>query len=97
MNLGHTISDLREKRGLNQKTVAEKCDITQSYLSQIENNKRYPNISILNLIGNILNVPVPIIFFLAIDENDFPKGKKKIYQQLNPLIRNLVDDVFLSK
>ena len=96
MNLGHTIAELRERKGLKQKTLAEKCHITQAYLSQIENNKRYPNISTLNVIGSTLEIPVPIIFFLSIDEHDFTEKSRKLFEQINPIIKNLVDDVFLT-
>jgi transcriptional regulator with XRE-family HTH domain len=96
MNLGQTISELREKRGMKQKDLAERTGLTQSYLSQIEANKKEPNLSTLKLIGEILGVPLPIIFFLAIDEQDLPERKKEAFDMLQPLIKNLINDFFID-
>lgn len=96
MNLGYTLSGLREARGLKQKDVAEKSDITQAYLSQIENNKKEPNISTLRAISEILEVPVPVIFFLSMEQGDFPEKKKEAYEIISPLIKTLINDLFIK-
>lgn len=97
MNLGNTISELREKKGLKQKELAEECNITQAYLSQIEHNKKEPNLSILKTISKVLDIPLPVIFFLSIDENDFPERKKEAFDMLRPLIKSLINDFFLTE
>ena len=84
MKLGEKIRYLREVEGalrgldraMTQQEVVRailkdlKKPISQSYLSQIENNQKEPNISTLKLISNQLQVAVPILFFLALDEAD---------------------------
>ena len=45
MNLGQAIKDLRKTKGIKQGDFAIECGITPAYLSQIENNKREPNLS----------------------------------------------------
>jgi transcriptional regulator with XRE-family HTH domain len=95
MNLGNTLIELREAKGLKQKALAEKCQITQAYLSQIENDKKEPNLSTLKTISEILEIPLPLIFFLAIDEKDFPERKKEAFEILRPLIKNLIADFFI--
>lgn len=97
MNLGYTISELREARGLKQKDLAGKADITQAYLSQIENNKKEPNLSTIRILSEVLEVPVPLIFFLAMDENDIPEKKKEAFSMLRPLMKNLINDFFIAK
>ena len=47
MKLGTAIKAIRTKNGLKQFELAQRCDITQTYLSQIENNLKEPNISTL--------------------------------------------------
>jgi transcriptional regulator with XRE-family HTH domain len=96
MDLGRTIAELREKKGLKQGDLAERTGITQSYLSQIESNKREPNISTLKSICKILEIPLPIIFFLSIDDKDFPERKKEAFVMLQPLIKNLINDLFID-
>lgn len=87
--------ELRQTKGLKQKELAEKCKITQAYLSQIENDKKEPNLSTLKTISEILDIPLPLIFFLAIDEKDFPERKKEAFEILRPLIKNLITDFFI--
>ena len=78
MNLGKAISDLRKKKKLKQLELAEKCNITQAYLSHIENNKKEPHISTLKEISKALDIPLPIIFFLSLDDADISVEKKEL-------------------
>ncbi len=96
MNLGNTISTLRQKRGLKQSDLAEKCQITQAYLSNIEHNKKEPIIAILKLISLALEIPLPVLFFLSMDEEDVPENKKQLFSFLSNnfkpiLINNFVE------
>jgi transcriptional regulator with XRE-family HTH domain len=94
MNLGQAIKELRIKKGFNQGDFAAKCNITQAYLSLIENNKKEPNLSTLKKISSILDTPLPIIFFRAINEEDIPKENKEIYNTISPSINELISTVF---
>lgn len=96
MNLGNIIAEIREKRGLKQKDLADDCNITQAYLSQIENNRKEPNLSTLKTISKVLDIPLPIMFFLSIDKDDLPPQKQTAFEMLHPLIRNLINDFFIS-
>jgi transcriptional regulator with XRE-family HTH domain len=90
MNLGNTISQLREKKGIRQGQLAEKLGISQTYLSQIENNKKLPNISLLETIGASLATPLPFLFFLSLDEKDIPERNRGRFEKLNPLIKDFI-------
>lgn len=63
MDLGETIKSIRKQKGLKQNEFAQLCNITQAYLSQIENNLKEPNLSTLRVISNNLGIPLPILFF----------------------------------
>ena len=82
MDLGRAIAQLRKKQCLNQKSLARKCSISQTYLSQIENNRKDPNLSTLKEISRALEVPLPILFFLAMNDGDIPEGKREAFGQL---------------
>ncbi len=96
MNLGHTKASIRTAKNLSQVFIAEKANITQAYLSQIENNKKLPNIETLSAISKVLEIPLPIIFFISIDENDLPEKKIEAFKTLQPLINNLIKDLYLA-
>ena len=97
MNLGNTISKLREKKEMKQGELAQALGITQTYLSQIENNKKLPNIALLERISTELSTPLPIVFFFSLDDKDIPKEKQANFNFLKPLINNFIDDLIFSK
>lgn len=94
MNIGKTIKALRESKKIKQKELSESCKLTVSYLSQIENNKKDPSISVLRKISNILEIPLPIIFFMSLDETDIPDSKKEFYKMIHPSLNGLLKEFF---
>lgn len=82
MDLGSTITEIRKLRKIKQSDLAAKCNITQAYLSSIENNKKEPVISKLKEIANALDVPLPVVFFLSMDEADISNDKKQLFEFL---------------
>ena len=51
---GERIKRIREKKGLTQEKLAEACDISKGFLSDVENNKRNISSQKLLSIANIL-------------------------------------------
>ncbi len=95
MNLGITIKSIRKQKGYKQNIFANKCNITQAYLSQIENNIKDPNLSTLKVISNNLEIPLPVLFFLSIDNEDIPDKKKEAYTLIAPSIKSLINEFFI--
>ncbi len=96
MDLGTTISKLRKSRKITQDDLAKKCDITQAYLSLIENNRKEPNLSTLKTIASILEVPLPVLFFLSLNSDDIPLDKIFAYEILKPSMDGMIDKIFLG-
>jgi transcriptional regulator with XRE-family HTH domain len=94
MDLGLAIKSIRKQKGLKQNQFAELCEITPSYLSQIENNNKEPNLSILKIISNNLGTPLPILFFLSLDNDDINPEKKEAIKMIAPSIKSLVNQFF---
>ncbi|MEZ4774838.1 MAG: helix-turn-helix transcriptional regulator [Bacteroidia bacterium] len=94
MQLGQTIESLRKKRGLNQIEMAKCIGISQTYLSQVENNRKDPNLSVLKKIASCLETPLPIIFFLSLEKEDVPENKKAAFDVLFPAIDSMVKEFF---
>ncbi len=97
MNLGLTIKNKRKDLGLTQQEFASKCDITQTYLSQIENNNKEPNLSTLKVISYNLGIPLPILFYLSISIEDVSLNKRKEFEMLNAPVQKLINDVFYEQ
>lgn len=94
MDLGLAIKSIRKQKGFKQNQFAELCEITPSYLSQIENNNKEPNLSILKIISNNLGTPLPILFFLSLDNDDVKPEKKEAFKMIAPSIKSLVNQFF---
>lgn len=95
MNLGDTIHRLRKQKGVAQIELAKMAGITQAYLSGIENNKREPNLSTLKKLSETLDIPLPIIFFLSLDENDIPERKIEAFKMIAPSVKSYLSQLFV--
>lgn len=96
MNLGNTIKKIRSKRGIRQNELAERCQLSQTYLSLIENNQKEPNISTLKQICLCLDVPLPVVFFMSLDEHDVQINKKEAFKLVAPAINNFIAEFFIN-
>ena len=47
MNLGKKIKEMRNQLGLTQEELADRCELTKGYISQLENNLNSPSIATL--------------------------------------------------
>lgn len=92
MNLGKAIKILRDKNGINQNQFSKKITITQQQLSLIENNHVWPSLKSLETISKALGVPVPTIFWFAMEEADVPKKKRDTFIAMKASL----DDTILS-
>lgn len=94
MNIGKAIAQIRKQKGVKQNTLAKKSGITQTYLSQIENNLKEPNISTLKKICHQLSIPLPILFFVSMDDNDILPEKREAFKVLFPSINSMITEFF---
>jgi XRE family transcriptional regulator, regulator of sulfur utilization len=94
MDLGLTIKKIRKQKGQTQGEFASQCGISQTYLSQIESNQKEPNLSTLKLISEKLKVPLPILFFLSITEEDVHPNKRDAYGIIGPSVKSLINEFF---
>jgi transcriptional regulator with XRE-family HTH domain len=70
MNIGHALKVTRSAKNLSLETLAERAELSQSYLSMIESGKRKPTLSSIQKIATALGVPTPILLFLAADKGE---------------------------
>lgn len=94
MKVGNAIKKLRKKSGMTQVYFADKIGITQTYLSNLEKGHRHPSIDILNKIANVLETPLPVLFWFTLTEEDVKENKRDIFKLLKPPIDSLVDALF---
>jgi transcriptional regulator with XRE-family HTH domain len=96
MNVGQAIRNIRKERTpqLNQSEFAKLIGITQTYLSQIETGAKTPNISVLETISKEFEIPLPIIFWMSIEENDVAEDRREYFRFLKPTVDSMIDTFF---
>ena len=97
MKLGKTIREVRFKKGITQKELSIKANISQAYLSLIEKNKKKPSMEVLDKICNVFEVPTSILMLISTDTEDIPESKKKAFDQIFPSIESMMKNIFIGK
>lgn len=92
MNLGKSIKHFRKSRGITQEELCSKAEISTTFLSQIENGKNNPSVETMEKIADILRVPVPVLHFYAIEKDDVSSEKKDSFDEVFPLVDNLIKE-----
>lgn len=62
---GQALKLLRRYQGLNQSALAEKLDISRSYVSELESGNRTPSLDLLGRYAEIFKIPVSSLVFFA--------------------------------
>lgn len=74
--IGKKIKKLRKEKGLTQKELAEKSNLSRSYLADLERDRYNPSLDSLKSIANALGVSVEIFFKEDLNEKDLVQRKK---------------------
>jgi transcriptional regulator with XRE-family HTH domain len=88
MDIGHAIKTVRTKLDLDQKTVAERAGISQSFLSQVERGQREPSFSLVEKIAEACGVPQHLLLLLAAE---IPEDKGAFREPLKEISMALLD------
>lgn len=83
MNLGNAIRFCRTQRGMTQEELARKADLSTSYISLLEQNKRDPAFSTIENIANQIGVPTNILLFLASDPAELSALDQQLAEKLS--------------
>ncbi|KAA8474175.1 helix-turn-helix protein [Arcticibacter tournemirensis] len=94
MDIGNTIKKIRIKKGYKQNEFAEKCQLTQAYLSKIENNQKEPTINVLKAIAFNLETPLPVLFFHSLTVDDIEPKKRDAFEIILPSIKGMIESFF---
>lgn len=58
MSIGENIKRIRKEKGLTQKELADKCNLSRSYLADVERNRYNPSLDTLIVIAKNLDIKV---------------------------------------
>ena len=93
MNVGKSIHEIRKQKGLSQGDLCAAIGMSQTNLSQVENNKRRLSEKNLANLCKALDTPIAILYIHSIELRDFPINRRKQYQLLLPAIKSLLEQL----
>lgn len=91
MKLGYTIKQLRKLRKISQGELAIKTNLTQTYVSLIETDKKEPTMATLRSISNVLEISIPLLILKAAEPSDFNNSEKATI--LLPVIDSMINQI----
>lgn len=94
MNYGKAIRELRLKSGQNQTEYSLLLGISQTYLSQLENGLKKPSTPLMETIAQKSGVPMPILLWQSLTEEDVPEHKRESFRLLAPHVNDLIVSMF---
>ena len=97
MNIGIAIRSIRRQLGITQYELADRCNISQTSQSQIENGIKRPSTRTIKKVCEVLEVPESVIYILGMQETDVPDSRKSVYDMLFPSIRSMALQIVSSE
>lgn len=94
MTIGEVIKDLLDRKNISQKDLAGKIGKSTTAVSQIIKGAYQPNPETLEKIAAVLDIPVAIIHFLTISEEQIPEDKKQLFKFVAPTMENYIYEIF---
>lgn len=91
MKLGDVIKKCRKLRGLTQSQVSISANMSESYLSLLEKNKREPSLTSLESIAQALKIPVSILVFLGSEQNNISELTEDQIDSLTSSIYKMIE------
>lgn len=87
MDLGKAILQLRKERGYTQAKLSELSGISQTCISQIETNAKFPEQKTIKIIANVLFIQIGEIYIRALEPFEISKYTK------TTLIKKWIDEL----
>lgn len=90
--IGKNIFEIRKKRGLTLSELAERANISKSYLSNIERNlNQNPSIYVVKKIASVLNVDMKILLHNGSTQDEQHLPDKELVELVNELKESGID------
>lgn len=96
MNIGLALKTLRERAGLTQYQAAKELGVAQNVISRLENNNLYPSSEMAPKLSKLYKIPIPILFFMALDEDDIADDDLEYYREYRPNVDAWVEELFVK-
>lgn len=90
MKLGEAIKLLRKEKGLTQRELAYKCEISTNALCSIEKDYSFPSKETVRKLAMAFSVPTAYILLISLTEEDVPESKRHVFKKIHELLKELL-------
>lgn len=90
MEIGKAVKILRKNIGLKQFELAALIGISNNAISQIETNRVIPNKTTIKKLVEVLKVPMSLMLWLSIEDEDFGTTNKLVFNSVNKFLTILI-------
>ena len=90
MNLGHALKVACTAKKLSLKELGTRSDLSQSYLSMLESGKRDATLPTIEKIASALEIPTPILLFLAAETGELKGIDEDTKKRLSAAVMNVM-------
>lgn len=97
IQIGKSIRKLRIELGLAQLELAERCGLTPSFLSLVENGRRRPSLAVIQRVAKALELPEEVLVWDAVDlPKDLGESDRRICEMAKLIVRQFCRDAHAS-
>lgn len=93
MNHSKLIKILKDKYELNGKELAEKIGVSEVHISLLSQGKRSASSTLLERISYEFRIPVPILMWHTLTEDDIMPNKVQAFRLIKPSVDKLIDEL----
>jgi len=90
MNIGEAIKFCRSRRKLTQAELAKRSDVSVSYLSMLEKDKRDPSLKTIEKIAGGLGIPASLLVLIAVDPRELEPIDQAVAEKISHIAMNLL-------
>ena len=97
MKIGSALKDIRQNVVCRrQQEVASAVGISQTYLSQLEADKRSPTTDVIQKLCLEYQVPIAFVMWKAMEMNDVHKSKQRALGRIKPIVDDLIEGFLVN-
>jgi transcriptional regulator with XRE-family HTH domain len=85
------LKEFRKREGISQQKLAESCDTAPTYIAQIETERRFPSMEMIEKMAHILRIE-PYHFFKNTNDNSTSIEVENLFPRLPASMKNQIND-----
>lgn len=91
--VGKAIRTLRARKGVSQKELAERAEITPSFLSLVEGDRRDASIKVIERIAAALEVPAEVLIWESVElPGDLSPQDRRMCELAKVIVRGVYEN-----